>query len=343
MGQRLAQLAELVSSARTGEDLVRPLLRLLVHSTGMTTALLTEPDDEPGMQRVAYVHDEGMGIREGLRIPWNETLCKRAFEEGRLYVQCAGTPFADLWIAREYGIRTFVSVPVRIDDTMIGTLCAMSPHEVATTTNAVWAPEVIARLIAEFAARERLVRDCEASQEQLTARAHKDPLTRLPNREYVFETLARMLAWARRDGMGLIVGFIDLDDFKAVNDRHGHQIGDLFLVAMANRLRGSLRRADLLGRIGGDEFIVVAPVARGMEDRAQDVLQSWLTRRTTTSFHVGGLQVRSSGASIGLVQAKTDEEAEDVIARADAAMYAVKRARQERMQRAEGGAASSGV
>lgn len=163
MGQRLAHLAELVSSARTGEDLIRPLLRLLVHSTGMEAALLTEPDDKPGMQRVAYVHDEGMGIEEGLRIPWTDTLCKRAFDEGRLYVHCAGTPFADLWLAQAYGIRTFVSVPVRVDGAMRGTLCALSRHEVAMTTNAAWTPNVIARLISEFAAREELVRAYESA------------------------------------------------------------------------------------------------------------------------------------------------------------------------------------
>ncbi|MGY4516877.1 sensor domain-containing diguanylate cyclase [Lysobacter sp. HA18] len=338
MGQRLAHLAELVSSARTGEDLVRPLLRLLVHSTGMTAALLTEPDEEPGMQRIAYVHDEGMDIPEGLRIPWTDTLCKRAFDEGRLYVQCAGTPFADLWLAREYGIRTFVSVPVRVDGTMIGTLCALSPHEVAMTTNAVWTPEIIARLIGEFASRERLVRESEEAQERLAALAHKDPLTGLPNREYVLETLGRMLAWTRRDGMALLVGFIDLDDFKAVNDEHGHRIGDLFLVAMANRLRASLRRADLLGRIGGDEFIVVAPISKGGQDRALEVLQNWLTRRTMTSFDLSGIPVRSEGASVGLVLAQPEDDVEQVIARADTAMYEIKRARRD----ASPGAAASG-
>ncbi|MGY3265450.1 sensor domain-containing diguanylate cyclase [Lysobacter sp. HA35] len=339
MGQRLAHLAELVSSARTGEDLVRPLLRLLVHSTGMTAALLTEPDEEPGMQRIAYVHDEGMDIPEGLRIPWRDTLCKRAFDEGRLYVQCAGTPFADLWLAREYGIRTFVSVPVRVDGTMIGTLCALSPHEVAMTTNAVWTPEIIARLIGEFASRERLVRESEEAQERLAALAHKDPLTGLPNREYVLETLGRMLAWTRRDGMALLVGFIDLDDFKAVNDEHGHRIGDLFLVAMANRLRASLRRADLLGRIGGDEFIVVAPISKGGQDRALEVLQNWLTRRTMTSFDLSGIPVRSEGASVGLVLAQPEDDVEQVIARADTAMYEIKRARRDV---SPGAAAASG-
>jgi diguanylate cyclase len=328
MGQRLAHLAELVSSARTGEDLVRPLLRLLAHSTGMQAALLTEPTDEPGMQRVAFVHDEGMGIPEGLQLPWTDTLCKHAFDEGRLYVHCAGTPFADLWITREYGIRTFVSVPVRLDDAMIGTLCALSKHEVAMTTNAVWIPDVFARLIAEYAMRERLVRDCENTQERLAALVHKDPLTGLPNREYVMETLARMLAWTRRDGLALLVGFIDLDDFKAINDRHGHRIGDLFLMAMAARLRASLRQSDLLGRIGGDEFIVVAPVAATSSDRSRDILQGWLTRRATTTFEFDGLRVVAGGASVGLVIAGPDDDVETIVSRADAAMYEVKRVQQ---------------
>ncbi|TZF87542.1 sensor domain-containing diguanylate cyclase [Cognatilysobacter lacus] len=342
MGQRLAHLAELVSGARTGEDLVRPLLRLMVHSTGMQAALLTEPDESPGMQRVAYVHDEGIGIAEGLCIPWTDTLCKRAFDEGRLYVQCAGTPFADLWIAREYKIRTFVSVPVRVDGQVLGTLCGLSQHEVAKTTNAVWAPDVIARLIGEFAARESLLRDYENTQQQLATLVRKDPLTRLPNREYVRETLERMLAWTRRDGMGLLVGFIDLDDFKSVNDRHGGQVGERFLVAMAERLRASLRSADLLGRVGDDQFIVIAPVLTGDARRSEEVLRSWLTRRSVTAFDLDGVQVKSEGASVGLVQAQPGDSVEAVLARADAARDAARRARRERPQMLDAGGAASG-
>ena len=98
-------------------------------------------------------------------------------------------------------MRTFISVPVQSGDAMYGTLCLVSPFEVAMTTTATWAPEVVARLMAEFADRERRMLDCEDAKDGLAALIHKDPLTRLPNRAYVLESGRIALAGAARDLM----------------------------------------------------------------------------------------------------------------------------------------------
>ncbi len=106
-------------------------------------------------------------------------------------------------------------------------------------------------------------------ERQLEELAHRDPLTGVPNRRYLEETVPRMLARARREGacMGLI--YIDLNDFKEINDRWGHRAGDAVLQKVATRLNNAIRESDLLGRVGGDEFVVVLPGLDNPNDGAR--------------------------------------------------------------------------
>lgn len=94
--------------------------------------------------------------------------------------------------------------------------------------------------------------------EQLHHQASHDPLTNLPHRTMIFERLEESIATARRTGRPGAVLFLDLNDFKMVNDLHGHPIGDQVLIMLAGRIRSSVREADLVGRLGGDEFVVIA-------------------------------------------------------------------------------------
>ncbi len=172
--------------------------------------------------------------------------------------------------------------------------------------------------------------DRVAKEREHEWRATHDPLTTLPNRVLVDTLLERALAERTRYGGNVAVLFIDLDGFKEVNDTLGHDAGDEVLREAARRIQGALRDADAVGRLGGDEFLVVLSriQARADVEGAADRIISAIAPPIDTTF--GTATVR---ASIGL--ATTGEEstnAEDLVSAADAAMYAAKAAGGARWQ-----------
>jgi len=153
----------------------------------------------------------------------------------------------------------------------------------------------------------------------LAHQAHHDLLTGLANRRLLYDNLTRALAVARREGSMVAVLFIDLDGFKASNDRLGHLTGDRFLKAVAARLRERVRPSDTVARIGGDEFaIILSAVAKAEHaaEIAQDILEGCLR-----PYHVDGDELRAS-ASIGVALSPLDaNDADGLLRAADAAMY----------------------
>ena len=119
---------------------------------------------------------------------------------------------------------------------------------------------------AELIARVRAAGRTKILQEELAAQSKRfedelfeDPLTRVRNRRFLFSQLEALVSGARRHGRPLAVAMIDIDGFKAVNDSHGHEIGDRVLVATGESLGRALRAEDVLGRLGGEEFLALLP------------------------------------------------------------------------------------
>lgn len=142
---------------------------------------------------------------------------------------------------------------------MIGTLCGASKRRQALDPQALSALNIFSKLIGQYVERERLLQELRQSNEYLANFALTDALTGRPNRRALHGELGRLLARAARDGSYVIVGIIDLDDFKRTNDSYGHVTGDRFLSECARRLAGMTRDTDMLARIGGDEFALVCP------------------------------------------------------------------------------------
>jgi diguanylate cyclase len=161
-------------------------------------------------------------------------------------------------------------------------------------------------LLQEIAALKEEVR-------ALTRLARTDPLTGLANRRGWDEQLDRELARARRSGGSVAVALLDLDDFKAFNDVHGHQAGDRLLVAAAAAWQGQLRAVDVLSRWGGDEFAVLLPDCS--ERESQEII-------ARLSESTAGLQ--SCAAGVAAWDGK--EKGQDLLRRADTQLLEQKRA-----------------
>ena len=152
--------------------------------------------------------------------------------------------------------------------------------------------------------------------------AHHDMLTGLPNRAYLTERLSTILALARRHGTLVAIMFIDLDKFKTVNDTLGHHAGDTLLKQVATRIKGMLREADMVSRLGGDEFLVILTDLAAPE-YAATVAQK-LLQVIAAPVPLEGSELRAE-ASIGIsVFPRDGDNADDLIRHADAAMYSAK-------------------
>jgi diguanylate cyclase (GGDEF)-like protein/PAS domain S-box-containing protein len=152
--------------------------------------------------------------------------------------------------------------------------------------------------------------------------AHHDMLTGLPNRAYLTERLTTILALARRHGTLVAIMFIDLDNFKTVNDSLGHHVGDALLKGVAARIKEVLREADMVSRLGGDEFLVILADFAALEDAAK--VADKLLQTISAPIALEGQQL-CANASIGIsVFPRDGDNADDLIRRADAAMYSAK-------------------
>lgn len=160
------------------------------------------------------------------------------------------------------------------------------------------------------------------TQARIWRQANYDTLTGLPNRELLKDRLDSAIFQARRRGGTVAVLFVDLDRFKEVNDRLGHDGGDEILREAGRRMSGCLRDTDTLARLGGDEFLIVLPLLEELEDA--EVVASKIIEQLTQPFRVGTQSAQLS-ASIGIAYYPDDADNDEALLHnADLAMYRAK-------------------
>ncbi|MFD2113457.1 EAL domain-containing protein [Thiorhodococcus fuscus] len=166
------------------------------------------------------------------------------------------------------------------------------------------------------------ITDLKSTQQRLVSLAYYDALTDLPNRVLLAQRLHQAMSRAKSHERLVAICFLDLDDFKVINDRHGHEIGNRFLVETANRLLASLRNSDTVARLGGDEFVLLVTDLVSAE-QLEGILAK-VFEVVAAPFRIGDIDIGVS-ASIGVTLYPLDDSDPDTLLRhADHSMYQAK-------------------
>jgi diguanylate cyclase (GGDEF)-like protein len=288
MHLRMISLTE--SSAR-----VLPLFR--------TTRALLDRVLIEGIDRVVETNLERRSERAGRTVEASKSIL--------IFSLCAGVALglgAWLWVRRR------ITQPVgRLVDAIEGLRHAHQSIEVDLDRDDEFG--ILARALAGAAGQRREL------EEQLRQQALHDPLTGLANRTLFKDRVDQALRRQLVDGTTIAVAFLDIDDFKTINDSLGHGAGDALLIAVARRLQESVRTSDTPARLGGDEFAVLLSDVGGVADvaiPAQNILEA-----IAAPIDVGDKQVSVRG-SIGIAIHEVGQEAADLLRNADVAMYGAK-------------------
>jgi diguanylate cyclase (GGDEF)-like protein len=293
---------------------------------GESRVIIEAAPETPGgllRQVVVPVYDPGQKIIAALVFeytPLYDDLLARA-RDSLLLIEIAallGLVLASLcagWISRS------ISVPLR-QLTDAAHQLAQGHRKVTVSTNS---KDEVGALAKVFNTMSIVLL---ASEENLSRQAQTDMLTGLANRNLLMERLNKAMADARRNGDWIVVAFIDLDGFKAVNDKLGHETGDLLLKCVAERLRACVRSSDTVARLGGDEFVLLLPNERGNgilgaeTHIAEQMLK--LVVQISAPMKLAGNDVQVS-CSIGVATFPQDgNDVDALIKHADTAMYRAK-------------------
>ncbi|WP_030070819.1 diguanylate cyclase domain-containing protein [Halomonas alkaliantarctica] len=194
-----------------------------------------------------------------------------------------------------------------------------------STVHILWS----ARWYKEEEVRIGVARDVTAlvqAEEELRFLAHHDPLTKLTNRSLFYDRLTTSISAARRHQNRLALLFLDINDFKLINDTYGHAVGDGVLCTVARRLESCLRETDTVARMGGDEFTVLLTDIQSIKSVSQKIDQILTVMAKPLGAEFGEISMPS--CSIGVACYPADgEDADTLLKHADNAMYKVKKCR----------------
>jgi diguanylate cyclase (GGDEF)-like protein len=230
----------------------------------------------------------------------------------------------------EEGMAAVFTFPLTLDDERLGALDLYRDTPGALSDEDLQAAQVLADVASAYLFNAQARIDASATVARLNHRSLHDPLTGLANRTLFEELLEQAIARARRSQNVAAVLFADLDGFKAINDRHGHLMGDQLLSAVARRLTGALRPGDTAARIGGDEFVVLC---EDLGDRADaENVARRIAAAISDPFDLDGHRL-SVTASVGIAFSGPGQDVPEGLLRdADFAMYQAKSGGGDRME-----------
>jgi diguanylate cyclase (GGDEF)-like protein len=314
------------TSAKTGNEFFQSLVRHLASALPARCAMVSE---------VLEGHDGKCQIIAG----WNGEMTKKLFWKQFVNDQqyeASHTPYEDLLSGRvsfysegvqkafpnelflkEMGAESYAGVPF-FDSSL-----NIMGHIVVFDRRPMLDKERTISILRVFASRAGAELERQRAEETIKNIAYYDSLTGLPNRLLLVDRMTLALAHAQRVKRRLAVMFLDFDDFKLVNDNHGHGMGDLFLREMGQKLKSAIREEDTLARLGGDEFILVLPELVDREDAV--TLAEKLVELGREPLDLDGKEIKSS-FSIGIsLYPDNGDNYETLLKKADEALYQAKR------------------
>ncbi len=335
----LMREGDVLLQARSVPDMLLRTCQTLTEGTQFHAAWMARPDDAGRIEVIARA-GSGAEQLDALRISLHDAdrspLAIRVWDSHRSACcnDLLGDPRMAPWQGSmsSYEWRSALAEPVFRGGSLWAVLVFVSPQrdafDGATSELCQRVAELLGHGLDELDTKRRL-NDLQLEESH---RARHDLLTGLPNRFALTQYLPQALAAARRDGSVLAVGMLDLDDFKPVNDTWGHDVGDMLLREIAQRLRAAIRKFDVLVRLGGDEFVVVIEQidADQVLEQMGDVLRR-LHAAVEQPFELApGCRV-SVGMSMGLALFPLDaQDPEALVRQADAAMYQAKLHKRDR-------------
>lgn len=229
---------------------------------------------------------------------------------------------------QRFGIASYIGAPLHVHGQFVGAIAFSSSESTTEFTNHhLKLVSMFGQWLSHEMDRNEALRELREAHDQLRRVATQDELTGLGNRRELTDRIQRELERGRRHGRSLGVALFDFDHFKQINDRHGHAAGDAALQLFARQGVEQLRSTDLLGRWGGEEFLLVLPDATAQT--AARVVERLLQAVRAADFRPGAQRIALS-ASAGLTMTDCHEAIDDVLSRADKALYQAKRAGRDR-------------
>lgn len=239
-----------------------------------------EGDTYTVVQQISPPH---VALQNGVEFPLGRTYCSITMAAngpvGFEHVATSGISSHPAY--KDFGLESYVGAPVQVKHKPYGTLNFSSPEPKPRAFSAVDidALKLMAAWVGSELSRRQTEHDLRQAKEMLEQQSREDQLTGLYNRRGLEQMLARL---ARRSGCAehpLVGIVIDVDDFKSVNDKFGHAVGDRALVEIAQAISDSVRPNDICGRVGGDEFMVLLPScampeASGIAERIRDTVNA---------------------------------------------------------------------
>lgn len=326
-----------VSLLHTDNSFIKELMKFCGTDSGLYSPWVMVLEREypsvivPGSAQLSRYHI----ISSERHTAWQQVLSGQTLKEGIYCLKDLAEYYGQFPELEAAVMRTHLSVPIILrDGTLYGSVNSVSKQEKEDCQATVTRLVALAKIIARYAEELLVIEQLKEDNYHLALHSYTDALTQLPNRRAIFDRLPALFSLAKRINRTVLISYIDLDEFKKINDDLGHDTGDELLKDIGQRLQHIVREEDIVGRIGGDEFLLacLGPEKKAAQKLAIATIKNRIHTTLRGQYTFGNLCLWYEGASVGVVSVSPDKcSVEHALKLADTAMYKEKKERRGRL------------